>query len=198
MCSFPEWLIQSSVMSVRSIDSVAVCILFLRTYRYFLLPLTGNTAKHSEKKIVIQIKRNEGTRESKTFTRRRLQAEHQTGITRPKQNFAALADKSKNEREEAVRLFWTFQARVGGRRCRSCTRSQARIAKKRGKRRRPKSDFIVHHYTNCDRPLLRSGNDYDSAREKIWQASYDMRKLQDCKPKTNSLLFTIRMCSSNF
>lgn len=46
-----------------------------------------------------QIKRNEGTRESKTFTRRGLQAEHQTGITRQKQNFAALADRSKNKRE---------------------------------------------------------------------------------------------------
>lgn len=59
------------------------------------------TEKHSEndivtkKKIMSQIKRNEGTRESKTFTRRGLQAEHQTGITRQKQNFAALADKSK-------------------------------------------------------------------------------------------------------
>lgn len=76
-----------------------------------LLFFIAVTRKHSEndtvtkKKIVNQIKRNEGTRASKTFTRRGLQAEHQTGITRQKQNFAALADKSKNEREEAVRLF---------------------------------------------------------------------------------------------
>jgi len=59
------------------------------------------------------------------------------------------------------------------------------------------SSFII---TRTVTVLLRSGNDYDSAREKIWQASYDMRKLQDCKPKTNSLylLFTIRIYSSNF
>lgn len=141
----------------------------------FFIAITG---KHIENDIVIkkktmnQIKRNEGTRESKTFTRRELQAEHQTGITRQKQNFTALADKSKNETEEAVRLFWTFQAGVGGRRCRSCTRNRARKAKKRRKNWRPPLrsdfDFVVHHHTNCGRyrPLLRSGSGV-SAREKI-------------------------------
>lgn len=160
---------------------------------------TAVTGKHSEndivtkKKTVNQIKRNEGTRESKTFTRRGLQAEHQTGIMRQKQNFTAFADKSKNEREEAVRLFWTFQASVGGRRCRSCTRSRARKAssKKRKKGwRRPRSDlwssFIITQTVASYRPLLRSGSDV-SARWKIRQTSCDTRRLQNCKPKTSSL-----------
>lgn len=121
-------------------------------------------------------------------------AEHQADRARTRAPNSGIlqrrnADKSKFwQREEPVRLFWTFQARVGERRCRSCTRSRTRRAKTtRRKRAKPPSksddrDFCLsssYELRGRYRPLLRSGSGSVFARGKIYTISIMQYRARD-------------------
>lgn len=140
-----------------------------------------------------QIKRNEGTRESKTFTRRGLQAEHQ-GITRQKQKILRRSRiRAKMTERKQCGFFERFRQGLEGEGA-GAVREAEQEERRRGGRdggcRRgvtSTSSFIIIRTVADTVRFLRSGSGV-SAREKIVrQASCDTRRLQDCKPKANSL-----------
>lgn len=163
-CFFPEWLIQSSIQSIDS----ATAYNFLRTTDVFFVAISDNR-KHSGNDTVKTKRQTKSQKKSKE-TKERERARHlhegdsrrnqATGIARQKHRILWRSRiKEQMANWEAARLFWTFQAKVGERRCRSCMRSQVKRANLR-KRLLPKSDFVIFVSTNCGRYhlLLRSGS----------------------------------------